>query len=103
VKRKIDHWPMGGRQRLLEGSLRLGHGVALEPRPRSFTQVQAARAALTAAAIGFFCLSSYSPELSAMEPIWHTVKCHELTQRSYRELGQRRADTSARASRIEKR
>jgi hypothetical protein len=49
--------------------------------------VQAARAALSAAGIRFFYLPSYSPELSAMEPIWHTVKYHEMTKRSDRQLG----------------
>jgi hypothetical protein len=49
--------------------------------------VQAARAAQSAAGIRFFYLPSYSPELSAMEPIWHTIKYHEMTKRSYRRLG----------------
>jgi DDE superfamily endonuclease len=49
--------------------------------------VQAEIAALAAAGIFFLYLPSYSPELSAMEPIWHTVKYHELRQRSHRVLG----------------
>jgi hypothetical protein len=31
-------------------------------------------------------LPSYSPELSAIEPIWHAVKHHEMKERSYTEL-----------------
>jgi len=32
-------------------------------------------------------LPSYSPEMSKIEPIWHDVKHHEMTQRSHKELG----------------
>ena len=49
--------------------------------------VQAESAALAAAGIFFLYLPSYSPELSAIEPIWHTVKYHELRERSHRVLG----------------
>ncbi len=49
--------------------------------------VRAAVPSLAAAGIVLFYLPSYSPELSAMEPIWHTVKYHDLTRRSYDQLG----------------
>src|SRR5207247_2079130 len=44
-------------------------------------------AAFAAAGITLFFLPSYSPELSKIEPIWHTVKHHEMTQRSHEVLG----------------
>jgi hypothetical protein len=35
-----------------------------------------------------FCVStSYSPELSRIEPIWHPVKHHDLVRRSHAVLG----------------
>jgi DDE superfamily endonuclease len=49
--------------------------------------VQAEIAALAAAGVFFLYLPSYSPELSAMEPIWQTVKYQELRERSHRVLG----------------
>jgi hypothetical protein len=49
--------------------------------------VQAALPSLAAAGIVLFYLPSYSPELSAMEPIWHTVKYHDMSQRSFDQLG----------------
>lgn len=49
--------------------------------------VQAEIAALAAAGICFLYLPSYSPELSAIEPVWHAVKYHELRERSHRVLG----------------
>jgi hypothetical protein len=33
-------------------------------------------------------LPAYSPELSAIEPIWNSVKQHELPTRSFRVLGE---------------
>jgi DDE superfamily endonuclease len=45
--------------------------------------VKAARSELEQAGITLFYLPSYSPELSAIEPIWQAVKHHELRQRSY--------------------
>lgn len=50
-------------------------------------RVQQEREAWTAAGIELFYLPSYSPELSAIEPIWHAIKHHEMTQRSYEVLG----------------
>ena len=35
-----------------------------------------------------FFLPSYSPELSGIEPIWHDVKHHQMTKRSYEILGE---------------
>lgn len=40
-----------------------------------------------AAGITLCYLPSYSPEMSKIEPIWHDVKYHEMTQRSYQVLG----------------
>jgi DDE superfamily endonuclease len=48
--------------------------------------VKAALSALERAGITLFYLPSYSPELSAIEPIWQAVKHQELRQRSYRLL-----------------
>lgn len=51
-------------------------------------EVEAELAAFEAAGITLFYLPSYSPELSAIEPIWHDVKHHELPKRSYKTLGE---------------
>jgi hypothetical protein len=51
-------------------------------------RVEAALPELTAADIHLFYLPAYTPELSQMEPVWHAVKHHELTQRSFEILGQ---------------
>lgn len=40
-----------------------------------------------AAGIQLRYLPAYSPELSAIEPVWNTVKQHELSTRSFRVLG----------------
>jgi hypothetical protein len=50
-------------------------------------RVKAEMAAFAAAGITLFYLPSYSPELSGIEPIWHDVKHHEMTQRSHAVLG----------------
>lgn len=50
-------------------------------------RVQAELDAFAAAGITLFFLPSYSPELSGIEPIWHDVKHHRLTKRSYAILG----------------
>lgn len=50
-------------------------------------RVEQERAAFAAAGITLFFLPSYSPELSRIEPIWHDVKHHEMTKRSYEILG----------------
>jgi len=50
-------------------------------------RVQQEMAAFAAAGITLFFLPSYSPELSGIEPIWHDVKHHEMTKRSYDLLG----------------
>jgi hypothetical protein len=49
--------------------------------------VQEAIPNLEAAHIRFFYLPSYSPELSHIEAIWHSVKQHGMPQRSYSVLG----------------
>ncbi len=49
--------------------------------------VQEAMPSLEAAHISFFYLPSYSPELSHIEAIWHSVKQHGMAQRSYSLLG----------------
>lgn len=36
-----------------------------------------------AAGIRLFYLPAYSPELSAIEPVWHAIKHHEMPKRSY--------------------
>jgi len=50
-------------------------------------RVKAEQPAWERAGIYLCYLPSYSPELSAIEPIWHTVKHHEMPQRSYDQLG----------------
>ena len=50
--------------------------------------VKNALADLGEANIQLLLLPSYSPELSKMEPIWEDVKYHELTQRSFEQLGE---------------
>jgi DDE superfamily endonuclease len=49
-------------------------------------RVRAEIPALERAGITLHYLPSYSPELSQIEPIWHAVKHHEMTERSHREL-----------------
>ena len=49
--------------------------------------VKEALPALERAGITLFYLPSYSPELSAIEPIWQSVKHHEMRKRSYTVLG----------------
>ena len=48
--------------------------------------VQEAIPALEAANIFFFYLPSYSPQLSEIEPIWNTVKHHEIPVRSHQKV-----------------
>ena len=48
--------------------------------------VKEAQAALEAADVGLFYLPAYSPELSDIEPIWQSIKHHEMPTRSYSEL-----------------
>lgn len=43
---------------------------------------------LNAANVELFHLPSYSPELSEIEPIWGDVKYHEMTRRSFEQLGE---------------
>jgi hypothetical protein len=50
-------------------------------------RVQQEQEAFAAAGITLFFLPSYSPEMSGIEPIWHDVKYHEMTKRSYTILG----------------
>lgn len=50
--------------------------------------VRAALPTLAAAGIQLWYLPSYSPELSAIEPVWHGVKYHDLPQRSFQVLGE---------------
>jgi DDE superfamily endonuclease len=49
--------------------------------------VRAMREEWKAAGIQLRYLPAYSPELSAIEPVWNTVKQHELPTRSFRVLG----------------
>ncbi|HEV8176497.1 MAG TPA: transposase [Gemmatimonadales bacterium] len=51
-------------------------------------RVQQELEAFAAAGITLFFLPSYSPELSGIEPIWHAVKHHQMTRRSYAILGE---------------
>lgn len=48
--------------------------------------VQEAIPLLEAANVFFFYLPSYSPELSEIEPIWHSVKHHEIPIRSQEKI-----------------
>jgi DDE superfamily endonuclease len=58
--------------------------------------VREAVPALEAAGVRFWYLPSYSPELSAIEPIWHALKHRDLRWRSFEQLGQlKRAVESA--------
>lgn len=58
--------------------------------------VRARRAAWQAAGISLRYLPAYSPELSAIEPVWNTIKQHELSIRSFPVLGdlKRAVDTA---------
>jgi hypothetical protein len=50
-------------------------------------EVREAQPALAAANVTLWYLPAYSPELSAMEPIWHAVKHRDLVRRSHAVLG----------------
>jgi hypothetical protein len=50
-------------------------------------RVKAELPELQAADVYLFYLPAYSPELSAIEPIWHDVKYHQLPERSHATLG----------------
>ena len=41
---------------------------------------------MEAADVGLFYLPAYSPELSDIEPIWQSIKHHEMPTRSHSEL-----------------
>jgi len=58
---------------------------------------------LQAADIYLFYLPAYSPELSEIEPIWHDVKYHHLTERSHAKLGglKQAAETALLRKRLE--
>jgi transposase len=45
--------------------------------------VKAAAPVLAQAGVTCSFLPPYSPELSQIEPLWHQVKYHDLTQRSF--------------------
>lgn len=49
--------------------------------------------ALERAGITLHYLPSYSPELSKIEPIWHSVKHHEMKERSHAELARLKRST----------
>jgi DDE superfamily endonuclease len=50
-------------------------------------ELRAALPALRAAGVQLWYLPAYSPELSDIEPIWRSVKHHDLPQRSFKLLG----------------
>ena len=50
-------------------------------------RVREEKSLLEAADVHLFSLPSYTPELSAIEPIWQDVKHHGLSQRSHDQLG----------------
>ena len=55
-------------------------------------EVRAAQPELGAANVTLWYLPSYSPELSEIEPIWHSVKHREMVRRSYEVLGDLKRD-----------
>ncbi len=50
-------------------------------------RMQQAQPAWTAAGIELVYLPAYSPELSAIEPVWNDRKHHQLPIRSYAQAG----------------
>jgi hypothetical protein len=58
-------------------------------------QVQQERKKWRDADIGLFFLPSYSPELSAMEPLWHDVKQHRMRRLSRDSLLDLKRDVDA--------
>jgi hypothetical protein len=58
-------------------------------------EVQAALPALARANVSLWYLPAYCPELSAIEPIWHGVKHHDLVRRSYEVLGALKREVDA--------
>ena len=55
-------------------------------------EVRAAQPELAAANVTLWYLPSYSPELSEIEPIWHSVKHREMVRRSHAVLGELKRD-----------
>ena len=51
-------------------------------------EVRAAQPGLAAANVTLWYLPAYSPELSEMEPIWHSVKHRDMVRRSHEVLGE---------------
>jgi hypothetical protein len=50
-------------------------------------RVRAEQPALARAGVILWYLPAYSPEMSAIEPVWQNVKHHEIPQRSFERLG----------------
>jgi DDE superfamily endonuclease len=50
-------------------------------------RVRTEQAALVRAGVILWYLPAYSPEMSAIEPIWQSLKHHEIPQRSFEEVG----------------
>jgi DDE superfamily endonuclease len=50
-------------------------------------RVRQEQPALVRAGVILWYLPAYAPELSAIEPIWQSVKHHEIPQRSFEQLG----------------
>jgi hypothetical protein len=57
--------------------------------------IRAALPELQAADVYLCYLPAYSPELSAMEPLWHAVKHYEIRQRSHRSLASLKDEVDA--------
>jgi DDE superfamily endonuclease len=51
-------------------------------------RVRTEQAALVHAGVILWYLPAYSPEMSAIEPIWQSLKHHEIPQRSFEQVGE---------------
>jgi hypothetical protein len=83
-------WQVAGRPRVYTEDWQRERPLVIVLDNYSVHKSQAVKEALPAlerAGITLFYLPSYSPELSAIEPIWQAVKHHEMRKRSYTVLG----------------
>lgn len=83
-------WKVAGRPALLAAGWRRQRPLVIVLDNYSVhrsQQVQDALPELKAADVYLLYLPSYCPELSRIEPIWHVVKHHGMTRRSYALLG----------------
>ncbi|CAA9217569.1 MAG: hypothetical protein AVDCRST_MAG93-296 [uncultured Chloroflexia bacterium] len=95
AQRLVDFiWRMAGREEVVGGEWKRERPLMVVLDNYSVHRSQVVREeepALAAADIHLVYLPSYSPELSAIEPVWHDVKQHHLPIRSFERVGELKA------------